>query len=273
MKKQKKIDKTIGFLGAGNMAEALINGFVKSGLIKPSRITAGDVRKDRLRKIKLKYEINTASNKDVAHKSGIIFIAVKPKDVNVLLNEVGSCITQRQLVVSIAAGINTNRIEGFLKKGVPVIRTMPNTPALVGEGAIAVSKGKTVKKSHINTAKTLLGTAGLVVELPEKNINAVTALSGSGPAYVFYLAEAMEKAGRRAGLNGQVVKKLTYHTILGAGRLMLGMGLSPEELRRMVTSPKGTTEAAIKHLEENKFQKIVMDAIAKAYKRAVELNK
>ncbi|MBN1622205.1 MAG: pyrroline-5-carboxylate reductase [Endomicrobiales bacterium] len=268
-----KIKKKIAFLGAGNMAEALIRGLVESGLVSKRDIYASDVREKRLKYIKSKYKVNiSGSNKETVKKCSIIFICVKPQNMKELLDEISSLINASQLVISIAAGVSAGKIEKYLAKGTPVIRSMPNTPALLGLGAIAISKGRWASKRYMNLASNLFKTVGLVVELPENKINAVTALSGSGPAYVFYLSEAMEKAGEKIGLSKEVSKSLTYQTILGSGKMLNSLSVSSSELRKRVTSPGGTTEAAIKHLEKNKFLNIFIKAVQEARNRAFKLS-
>lgn len=265
------MNKKIAFIGAGNMAEALLSGFLKSRLASKNHITVSDIRVDRLGYLKKKYGISTEKdNLKAVNSADIIFLAVKPQQVGEVLKEVSQGIRTSQLIISIAAGITTNLIEQYLK-GSAVIRTMPNTPALAGEGAIAVCAGKKARRNHLELAKKLFSTVGKVVALSEDKMNAVTALSGSGPAYIFYLAEAMEKAGEAMGLSKEISEILSKQTILGAGRLLMTSKLNSSELRRMVTSPGGTTEAAIKHFEEKELLDIIKTALRRAKKRAEEL--
>ena len=264
--------KNITFIGAGNMAEALISGFLKSGLVSKSRITAADLKGARLSYLRKKYGIRTEkSNRNAVKNADIVFLAVKPQQMEDVLRDLALFVRKGQLVISLAAGITTKFIESYLQTA--VIRSMPNTPALVGEGAIAVSKGRWASKKDLSTAKELFSTVGTVVALDEKHLNAVTALSGSGPAYVFYLAEAFEKAGEHLGLSKEVATALSKQTIFGAGKLLKQSDLNSSALRKMVTSPGGTTEAAIKHFEQQGFLNIVRGALSKAQNRAKQLNK
>ncbi|MCB4791105.1 MAG: pyrroline-5-carboxylate reductase [Elusimicrobia bacterium] len=270
---QNRINKKIAFLGAGNMAEALINGFVGSGLVLPKNITASDINKKRLTYIKKQFGVKTENNIRAVKTSEIIFIAVKPKDAGVLLGEIGRYLNKDKLMISIAAGITTKYIEGFIDKNVPVIRAMPNTPALVGKGAIAVAGGKYANRGDIDVAVKLFSSAGIAVKLNEKKLDAVTAVSGSGPAYVFYLSEAMEKAAVKLGLSSDIAKKLVHQTVLGAGKMLTSLSLDASVLRKNVTSPGGTTEAAINILEKRQFTQTVIEAIKQADKKAKELRK
>jgi pyrroline-5-carboxylate reductase len=271
---QKKRKEKIAFIGSGNMAEALVCGLLNSGLIGPACITSTDPRDERRRYMEKKYKIRTTTDNCAAVRNAdVILIAVKPQQIETLLTEIGPVVRSTQLVISIAAGITTGFIEKFFQPGTPVVRVMPNTPALVGEGAIAVAAGSNAAPRHIALSKKLLSTAGIVVELPENAINAVTALSGSGPAYVFFLAEAMEKAGVEMGLPAETAALLTRQTIFGAGKMLVSCLTPATELRCTVTSPGGTTAAAIEHMEKKRFTEIVCQALARAKDRARELAK
>ena len=271
-RQQRPIKKNIVFLGAGNMAEALIKGMVGSGLVLPSCITATDTRPERLAYLRRKLRIKTLrDNRTAVGNADIIFLAVKPQQMESVLSETGASLRPSQIVISIAAGITSGYIERFLPKGTPVIRSMPNTPALLGAGAIALAAGKCATRAHIALSKILFSVSGAVVELPEAQINAVTALSGSGPAYVFYLAEAMTKAGVALGLPDDIAALLARQTVFGAGKMLGELSTPTAELRRNVTSPGGTTAAAIEVLEKNKFADTLCRAIGRAEKRAREL--
>lgn len=267
------VNKKIAFMGAGNMAEALINGFIKSSLVPCRNICASDINTKRLSYIKKKFKIGIKDSVDAVKSSDIIFLAVKPKDVGTLLEQIKDQITSHKLIISIAAGITTKYIEKVLGKKAAVIRTMPNTPALVGAGAISVCGGRYAGKKDIETAVKLFSSSGTVVVLKESKIDAVTAVSGSGPAYVFYLAQAMEQAGVNIGLPKDIARKLTYKTIFGAGKMLTELSDDAENLRKKVTSPGGTTEAAINSMSKDKFLDIVIEAVKKAEKKAKELSK
>lgn len=274
MKKQKHLNKTIAFIGAGNMAEALFSGFIASKLVPARRIIATDVRQDHLKELRKIYGIMAAAdNLDAVRRADIIFLAVKPQQIDSVLQQIGPAVTARQLVVSIAAGVTANYIQSFLKGRVPVIRSMPNTPALVRSGAIAIARGKYAGPAHARTVRQLFSTVGIVVAVPEKDINAVTALSGSGPAYVFYLCEAMEKAGVELGLSADVSGQLARQTLFGSGLMLKTSTDEASGLRRKVTSPGGTTEAAVTYFNDKQFFRIVAEALKRARNRAGELSR
>jgi len=261
------LNKKIVFLGAGNMAEAMI-----SGLADKENILATDIREERLGQIKKKFGIKVSSeNKKAVQQGKIIVLAVKPQQMKGLLGEIGDLVKREQLVISIAAGIPTKCIEKFFTQKVPVIRVMPNTPVLVGEGASVITAGKYANKKHLEIAKKIFSAVGYVAELPENLLNAVTALSGSGPAYIFYLAEILNEAAKKMNLPEKTALELVTQTILGAGRMLKNTDESAQMLRQKVTSPGGTTEAAIKYLQSKKFKEILVQAVLKARKRAQEL--
>lgn len=267
-----KIGRTIAFIGAGNMAEALIGSLTGSRAVAPKDIIASDVRSERLQKLKKKYGIRAArTNAEVLAFGDVIILAVKPQQMRALLQEIGGSVSRSQVVISIAAGITTKFIEGFLKKGVPVVRVMPNTPALIGAGAAGFSAGKFAKKPHRDIAEKIFSACGLAVGLEEKYINAVTALSGSGPAYIFFISEILEEAGVSMGLSREKAGALARQTIYGAGKMLKETDTPAAALRNQVTSPGGTTEAAIRYLQQHGFEKILKQAIARAEKRAQQL--
>jgi pyrroline-5-carboxylate reductase len=190
-----------------------------------------------------------------------------------LLKEIGPVIRSSQLVLSIAAGIPTSFIERSLAKGVPVMRIMPNTPALVSAGAAAMARGKWAKPAHEKLVHSIFSTVGTVVTVAERDMDAVTALSGSGPAYLFYLAEAMQEAGSRMGLAPHIADSLVRQTLKGAGVLLSQSHEEPRTLRQRVTSPGGTTEAAVKSLDQARVKASITKAIGRAQRRSRELAK
>ncbi len=265
------MNKTIAFIGAGNMAEALIRGLLSAKTVKPEQIAATDVRPERLEQLHRTYGIHTsADNAKAAAKADVIVLAVKPQQMTNVLSSLHFPLPA--LVVSIAAGVPTARIERELGGEPRVVRTMPNTPALVGAGAAALCRGRFATEADLVAAETILGAVGVVVRTDEQHLDAVTALSGSGPAYIFYMAEAMIAAGVEAGLSEDVAKRLAVQTVFGAGKLLAESGELPQELRRKVTSPGGTTEAALKVKMERGFAKIVAEAIHAAARRSRELS-
>ncbi|MFC1501551.1 pyrroline-5-carboxylate reductase [Elusimicrobiota bacterium] len=266
--------KKITFIGAGNMAEALISGFVRKGLIKRQNIIATDISTKKLQLIKKKYKIKIEKDIIKAVKnSEVVVLCVKPQQMKIALGEVLSAVRQSQLIVSIAAGITTSFIEKVLNKRISVVRVMPNSPALLGAGAIAVCGGKYAKNSQVDYIIKLFQSLGKVVKLAEKNMNAVTALSGSGPAYIFYLAEAMEKAGASIGLTKEAARILVSQTIYGAGKMLINTKKSSSQLRLDVTSLGGTTEAAIKYMASKEFFDIIKNTLKEAQSRAEEIGK
>jgi pyrroline-5-carboxylate reductase len=266
--------KKIVLVGGGNMGEALVAGLVRSGHWKPSQITVCDVRHDQLASLQLRYKVKaSADNRWAARDASVILLAVKPQHMKHVLEDLGPVIRQSQLVLSIAAGIPTKFIEKFLAKQVPVIRIMPNTPALVGLGMAALALGRAAEESHEKQARGIMETVGAVVTVSESEMDAVTAVSGSGPAYVFYLAEAMKDAGVELGLAPHVADLLVRQTVKGAGALLSQSHEEAHTLRQRVTSPGGTTEAALKIMEKAKVRAIISQALKRAAERSRELSR
>jgi pyrroline-5-carboxylate reductase len=281
-----KINKKIGFIGAGNMGEAFVGALIRIGIFSPSMIYTSDINEKRLNILNKTYGISVMKdNFKVFSECEIIFIAVKPQHIYHVLSQIseheGYQIPNRKIVVSIAAGIPLRKIEALLYNSLnneaierlPIIRVMPNTPALVLAGMSGMSANKYAKAEDLNTIKIILEAMGKVIEFKEEDLDAVTALSGSGPAYVFYIAEAMIEGGIKVGLEPDKAAMLTVATIQGALKLMEESNESPEILRRKVTSPGGTTEAAFKILEKNKVKQNIIEAIKAAARRSKELSK
>ncbi|MCP4106098.1 MAG: pyrroline-5-carboxylate reductase [Desulfobacteraceae bacterium] len=279
-----ELNKKIGFIGGGNMGEAIIGALIQSETFSSSMIYVTDISKERLDLMNKTYGINIADNNfNLFTECDIVVLAVKPQQMDQILSEIagqaGYGISDRKLVISIAAGVTIKRIENILyspldddsRKKLPVIRVMPNTPALVLAGMSGMSPNSCTVSDDIKTAKTILHAIGKVAEFEEDELDAVTGLSGSGPAYVFYLAESMIEAGINVGLNPDDAVTLAITTLEGAVKLMSESNDSPEELRRKVTSPGGTTEAAFKVLEGNNVKQIIIDAIAAATNRSKEV--
>lgn len=259
-------NRTIAFIGAGNMAEALIRGLLAAKAVEPRQIIAHDIRPNRLDELQKAFGIRTGTDAS----ADIIILAIKPQQ---MASALSSLIPHPpSLLISIAAGVSTSRIESELGGQPRVVRAMPNTPALVGAGAAALSKGRFATDDDLATAEAILGAVGITVRVAEHDLDAVTALSGSGPAYVFLVAEAMIKAGVAAGLTEEIAKTLTIQTLVGAAKLLAESGESPEALRRKVTSPGGTTEAALKVMGERKLVETFVEAIQAATRRGRELS-
>ncbi len=256
------------------MGEALVSGLIRSGHWKPSQITVCDVRHDQLAQLQLRYKVHaSADNRWAVREADIVLLAVKPQHMKHVLEDLGPVIQTSQLVLSIAAGITTRFIEKFLEKGVPVIRIMPNTPALVGQGMAALCGGRFAEESHERLAQGIMETVGAALVVPESRMDAVTAVSGSGPAYVFYLAEAMQDAATQLGLAPHVAGQLVRQTLKGAGALLAQSHEEARTLRLRVTSPGGTTEAAVSVMEKARVRAIVAKAVKRAAARSKELSR
>ena len=265
----------IGFIGAGNMAEAIIKGVISAGIYEPCDIIISDVSQERLIYMNDAYDVVICKdNNELVNTVDMVVLAVKPQSMNTVFDMIGKGYPQDVPVISIAAGITTRRITGAFGD-IPVMRVMPNTPALVGEGAAGIYANKKARP-HLEDALRLFGSIGkAVVVKNEGDIDSVTALSGSGPAYFFLMMEEMIKAGIELGLDAETAKLLTLQTALGAAKLAVIAdmnGETPEQLRRKVTSPGGTTEAAIRVFNDDQFGAIVVLAMEKAKERSKELS-
>ncbi len=260
------------FIGAGNMAEALIRGILAGGVCEADRIRVTDLRPERLAFFEKEFQVKgVANNAAAVKKADVVVLAVKPQLLGDVLEEIKEGV-ENSLVISIAAGISTGWIEKRVGDGVRVVRVMPNTPALVRAGAAAFCGGRWAGDADLAMTETMMAAVGLVVRVPETGMDAVTALSGSGPAYVFHLMEAMIEAARHAGLDEAIARKLIYATVSGSAKLAEATGTAPAELRRRVTSKGGTTAAALEVLEEKAVYHAYLDAIAAAHRRAKELS-
>jgi pyrroline-5-carboxylate reductase len=264
--------KKIAFIGAGNMGEALIRGIIADGLYPPSAITASDPNEALREKLERELEINTTSdNRAAVRGANIVCLAIKPQVLDAVLEGISEDITEDHLLISILAGISTRRIEDTLGRQVRVVRVMPNTPALVQAGMAGISPGRYAGPDDLKTTVDIKKAVGDVLVVVEDLIDAVTGVSGSGPAYLFYFVEVLARAGVKAGLSPEQSDFLARKTIIGAAKLLEETNLTPEELRRKVTSPGGTTEAALKVFEKLGFEEIMEKAVRAARDRAREL--
>ena len=269
---KKFYDKKVVFIGSGNMAEAIISGFVKYDIINRNNIFCNDISAERLQVMSQKYAVNITQDKSEAlNKADIVFLTIKPQHFKGVLEEYGKQIGKAKMIVTIAAGITTEFVEKYLSKKSVVIRVMPNTPALGGKGAMAVCGGTNATKENINDIADLFSVIGRVVLVEENLINAITAVSGSGPAYVFYFSEIMRQAAEHLGIPSDMAKELVYQTIFGSGKMLIESGLEDTVLRKNVTCPGGTTEKAMEEFINSDFKQIVFSAIEKAKQRAEEL--
>ena len=268
------LDKKIAFLGGGNMAEALVKGILAAGAAKAGQVFMTDISADRLEYLKKTYGIITQkSNKDAASQAEVILLCVKPQVIDQVLEEIATAVDSSKLVISIAAGITLARIEKTLTANPRVVRVMPNTPALVQAGATALAAGKTATPADVAIARQIFGAVGRAVVVEEKLMDAVTGLSGSGPAYVFMIIDALSDAGVKAGLPRQLALELAAQTVYGSAKMVLETGEHPGKLRDMVTSPGGTTIEGLHALEKGKLRATLMNAVEAATARSKELGK
>ena len=264
--------ETLGFIGAGNMAEALIKGVLAAGVCKRENIFISDVRQERLDKLVREYGVRAAGNNvELAKETEVLVLSVKPQNMTDVLSEVKGSLKKAALVISIAAGIKTAKIAEFLGD-VPIVRVMPNTPALVSEGAAALF-ATSAASGRLQTALEIFSAVGIAVVVDDEELmDAVTAVSGSGPAYYFLLMEEMIKAATELGLPPDTARQLVLQTAKGAAILASESDETPAVLRKKVTSPGGTTEAALKVLAQGGFGTLVHNAIKKACDRSRQLS-
>ncbi|MFH1897563.1 MAG: pyrroline-5-carboxylate reductase [Candidatus Desantisbacteria bacterium] len=264
--------KKLAFIGAGNMAEALIQGILKASLLKKDEIIATDVSQERAAYVQEKTGVNVLTeNAQAAKQAETIILAVKPQMMLAAIREIAGVLSPEQLVISIAAGTKTETIEGYLTQALPVIRVMPNTPALVGCSATAICKGKYASDDHLKWAIRIFEAVGFVVVVDEKLMDTVTALSGSGPAYIFTIIESLIDAGVELGLPRDIATGLTIQTVKGAAVMLEETQKHPAVLKNMVTSPGGTTAAGLHALEKNGIRVAILEAVIAAENRAKEL--
>jgi pyrroline-5-carboxylate reductase len=267
---------TIGFIGAGNMAEALIKGVINSKLYAPENVFISDIRAERLKELAEKYSVVAyKENNELAAKAQTVVLSIKSQNMTDVLESIKDSIGSGKLVISIAAGIKVANIAAILED-IAIVRVMPNTPALIGQGAGALFANERAKPMLSKAAEILSAVGKAVIVDDEDLIDAVTALSGSGPAYYFLLMEEMIKTGARLGLPEDIAKDLVLQTAKGAGLLAVEAdknGESPAVLRQKVTSPGGTTEAALGVFKEGKISELISAAINRAYERSRELSK
>ena len=263
--------KTISFIGAGKMAEALIKGLLRSKLVSARNIIASDPDRKQLKSIENTYKIRVADSNIKAASGDIMILAVKPQKMKEVLGELKG-VANNKLVISIAAGIKIATLEKYMPKA-RIIRVMPNNPCLIGEGISAICEGRKASKKDMDTVRKIFGFAGKVIDVPEGQMDAVTALSGSGPGFIYYVIEAFMDAGRKLGFSGETSKELVLQTFLGSVKTAMITGKSPEVLREMVSSPGGTTLEGLKVLEKGKVKGILVRAVLSACRRAEELSR
>jgi pyrroline-5-carboxylate reductase len=264
--------RRIGFLGAGNMAAALIKGLLHGKVVPAEGIVASDVKADRLEHLHASHGIRTTTdNHALLRESDVVVLSVKPQVIDRVLTEVGADVRPDQLVVSVAAGVPIDALEGRLPRGSHVVRAMPNTPATVQAGATAIAAGSHASEGDLRIARELFEATGRVVVLDESLLDAVTGLSGSGPAYVMLIIEALADGGVKVGLHRDTALLLAAQTVFGSAQLLLETGEHPGRLKDMVTSPGGTAIAGLHTLESGGLRRTLIDAVEAATKRAGEL--
>ena len=269
-------NKKIGFIGGGNMAEAMIKGLLSASFIEAKNVFVSEPSEAKRDTLHAEYKIKvSADNRELVKKCDIIILAVKPQIVQKVLRDIASLVGRDKLVISIAAGVPIAIMDDVLRGGknkkFSIVRTMPNTPALVQEGVTAIASGEHVSKIDVKIAHRIFEAVGRTVDVEEDQLDAVTGLSGSGPAYIFMLIEALSDAGVKMGLSREVANTLTIQTVLGSAKLARESGKHPGELKDMVTSPAGTTISGLHALEEGSFHTTLMNAVEDATLRSREL--
>ena len=263
----------LGFIGVGNMGEALLRGIIGSGLMSPADIIASDVNFKKLRGLSSELGITAVeSNCELVKRSHVILLALKPNVIGTVLLEISSDLTQPRWCISIAAGVSIATIESILQADCPVVRAMPNTPAMVYEGMIAMCPGTYASEDHIRRAQQIFQAVGKVIVVQEKLMDAVTALSGSGPGFVFLIIESLTDAGVQLGLSRADAAIMAAQTVLGAGKMAVSTSEHPAILRNRVTSPGGTTAAGLYELERGGARASIINAVVAAALRSKQMS-
>ncbi len=260
-------EKQTAIIGAGVMGEALLSGLVRAGR-RVDRLLVGEKRPERARELEDRYGVAVVGNADAAARADTVVLVVKPQDMAEVLAELAGSLRAGQLVVSLAAGITTSYIESRVPDGVAVVRVMPNTPALVDEGMSAISPGSHCSEGDLAEAEQMLRSVGKVLRIPERQQDAVTSISGSGPAYIFFVVESMIEAGVHLGLPRATATDLVIQTVVGSGRMLQETGTHPTVLREQVTSPGGTTASALRELEVHGVRAAFLGAMEAARDRS-----
>ena len=268
------MNKRIGFVGCGNMGKAMLQGIVESNIIKKENIIVSTKSNESKNDIERIFNVRTTlDNKEVVKNSNIIFFAVKPNMYKFVMEEVKEYIDKDDIIISIAAGISIKNIEDFLSKDNKIIRTMPNTPALVGEGMTAICPNHMIEKEELEICERIFKTFGKYEFIEEKDFDAFIALCGSSPAYVFMFIEAMADAGVKLGIPRNKAYKMAEQSILGSAKMALETGIHPGKLKDMVCSPGGTTIEAVIELENQGFRNSIIRAMEKCAKKSKEMQK
>jgi pyrroline-5-carboxylate reductase len=264
--------KTLGFVGGGNMAEALVKGLLHAKVVPPEGILVSDVKTERLAHFVQQHGVRTTQdNHELVRTSDVIVLSVKPQVIDKVLALIGGDVRSGQLVISVAAGVPVSAIEARLPEGTHVVRSMPNTPATVQAGATAIAPGTHATDDDLEVARSLFAAVGRVVTLDESLLDAVTGLSGSGPAYVMLMIEALADGGVKVGLHRDTALLLAAQTVYGSAKLLLDTGEHPGRLKDMVTSPGGTAIAGLHTLESGGLRRTLIDAVEVATNRSAQL--
>ena len=265
-------NKTLGFIGAGNMAAALVKGLLHAKVVPPEGIIVSDVKPERLAQLKEEHGIRTTQdNHELVRVSDVVVLSVKPQVIDKVLTLIGGDVKSTQLVISVAAGVPVSALESRLPEGTHVVRTMPNTPATVMAGATAIAPGTHATEEDLEVARALFTAVGRVDTLDESLLDAVTGLSGSGPAYIMLMIEAMADGGVKVGLHRDTALLLAAQTVYGSAKLLLETGEHPGRLKDMVTSPGGTAIAGLHTLESGGMRRTLIDAVEAATNRSAQL--
>jgi len=268
------MNKKISVIGAGNMGESLIRGILATGLFPAGNIMASEPRAGRRRELESELKIRvTSDNKKAVKFAPIVILSIKPQEARKVAEEIAPVLGEEQLIISIMAGISTSWLQKQLGRKVAVIRVMPNTPALVQAGVAVMCGGSTARRKHLEEAKRIMKGVGKVLVLPESMMNAVTAISGSGPAYLYFFIEALSEAARKLGMEEKLSRTLAKETVIGSVKLLERTGDDPAALRQKVTSPGGTTEAALRVLRKKGFAALIKEAARAARRRSREMEK
>ena len=265
------IDRKLGFIGVGNMGEALVKGLLASGASKPSQIWVSARRKERVAELCKTYGVNGGTNAEITDACDVLVLGVKPQILDQVLRGIADKVTHEKLIISVAAGVPIAAIERRLHIAARIVRSMPNTPATVGAGATAIALGEHATEADLSVARALFDSVGITVLLEESQIDAATGLSGSGPAYIFLIIEALSDAGVKVGLSRSAAMQLAAQTVLGSAKLLIESKEHPGMLKDKVTSPGGTAIAGLHTLEAGGLRNVLMNAVEAASRRAREL--
>ena len=268
-------NKKVAIIGVGKMGETLLNSMIKNNLVKKENLTGSTAQEEHAKEINKKYGIRTyTNNQEMVLSKDVIIFAVKPQTMKKVIFDIKELVTERQLIISIAAATSTQFIEDCFGKNAPIIRAMPNTPALINEGMTVLCPGRFAQKEHLKVATDIFGSVGLVeVIFREELMDVVTALSGSGPAYTYIIIESLTEGGLRMGLPRELAQKLTAQSLLGAAKMVLKTGMHPALLKDAVTTPAGVTVDGLMELEDGGIRVTLIKAVSRATEKSKELSR